>query len=106
MSTGQEGESGDGVLTTGAGSGGAGPRDLGGKISVQELMRALASVTPAGKRPPRLEGSSLTREKIPVFFREHDGYYCDQMRRCADGVMPQYPVGVLELIGPLRERSS
>lgn len=62
-------ESETGVLTTGAGNGGTGPGNFGGDIFVQELMRALAIVTPAAKQPPRLEGRSLIKENIRVFLK-------------------------------------
>ena len=94
MSTGQESKSGEGVLTTSAGSGGAGSGNSGGNISVQELMQALTRVTPAGKKPPRLEGRSLTKGSVNAFLREYDDY-CEQMRRGADDEVPRNPPGVL-----------
>ena len=98
-----ESKTGDGVLTTGAGSGGAGSGNSGGNISVQELMQALARVPPAGKKPPRLEGRSLTKGNVKAFLQEYDDY-CHQMRRGADGEVPRNPVGVLELLGCAQRR--
>lgn len=96
MSLGQGSKTGEGALTTVSASGGYRSGNLGENF-VQELLTALAVVTPAGRQPPRLEGRPLTKDNIRAFIREYE--HCNQMIRSANGEMRGNPVGVMEPLG-------
>lgn len=66
-------------------------------MSVQQLLKALRVITPAGKQPRRFEGDPLTKANINVFVKKYDGY-CDQMSCGVSDAMLRNPVGSLELL--------
>lgn len=79
MSTGLEAENVDGYRLQVLAVEALDPEVAAGNVSAQELLRASAIVTPAGKQPPRLEGKPLRKENTRASSREHDDF-CDQLR--------------------------